>query len=225
MTHINLDLLKEAIIDMRYLLNRGYNRKTAADYVTSRYKLSKEERAIIFRAVYPDEQAKNRLKKLISNPEEITGKTLLIDGFNNIITIENALKGAILIKCDDGLIRDISYTSRKFKLTQYTETAIIMIFEILKIYKPKESIFFFDEQISFSGEIASKIRQKMREEGINGYAKTCKRNDTEIILKEEGIIASSDSLIMEKAERIFDLAGYITNSKFKERILDITVFK
>jgi hypothetical protein len=220
---MNLEILKEAIIDMRYLLNRGYNRKTAADYVTSRYKLSKEERAIIFRAVYPDEQAKSRLKKLI-NIEEVAGNTLLIDGFNNIITIENAVRGAILIKCDDGLIRDISYTSRKFKMTPYTEPAIMMMFEILKICKAKESIFFFDEQISFSGEIASKIRQKMREEGINGDAKTSKRNDTEIISKD-GIIASSDSLIMERANKIFDLAGYIVNSKFKEKILDITVFK
>ncbi|MCC6017789.1 MAG: DUF434 domain-containing protein [archaeon YNP-LCB-003-016] len=220
---MNLEILKEAIIDMRYLLNRGYNRKTAADYVTSRYKLSKEERAIIFRAVYPDEQAKSRLKKLI-NIEEVAGNTLLIDGFNNIITIENALRGAILIKCDDGLIRDISYTSRKFKMTQYTEKAIMLIFETLRMCRAKESIFFFDEQISFSGEIASKIRQKMREEGVNGDARTSKRNDTEIISKG-GIIASSDSLIMERANKIFDLAGYIINSKFKERILDITIFK
>jgi hypothetical protein len=223
MIPMNLEILKEAIIDMRYLLNRGYNRKTAADYITSRYKLSKEERAIIFRAVYPDEQAKSRLKKLI-NIEEVAGNTLLIDGFNNIITIENALRGAILIKCDDGLIRDISYTSRKFKMTQYTETAIMLIFETLRMCRAKESIFFFDEQISFSGEIASKIRQKMREEGVNGDARTSKRNDTEIISKG-GIIASSDSLIMERANKIFDLAGYIINSKFKERILDITIFK
>jgi len=223
MMSINLEILGEAIRDMRYLLNRGYNRKTAADYVASRYKLRKEERAIIYRSVYPDQQAQNRLKKML-NPEEISGKKLLIDGFNNIITLESALKGNLLLMCDDGVIRDISYTSRKFKYSQHTKEAIEMIFEALKTYRPSEVIFFFDKQISFSGEIASMVRKMINKEGLVGDAKTSKRNDTEILTFGE-IIASSDSIIIEKAAKIFDLAGYIAKSKFKGNILDVTIFK
>ncbi|MEM2757813.1 MAG: DUF434 domain-containing protein [Candidatus Methanomethylicia archaeon] len=220
---INLEALREAVKDMRYLLNRGYNRKTAADYIASRYKLSKEERAIIFRAVYPEQQVQNILKKLLS-PKDIIGERLLIDGFNNIITLESALKGHILLMCDDGVIRDISYTSRKFKFSLYTEDSIKMIFELLKVYRPAEVIFLFDQQISFSGELASIIRDIIEKENLVGYAKTSKRNDKEILSIGE-IIASSDSIIMEKARKIFDLAGYIIKSKFKDKILDITSFK
>lgn len=223
MMNINLESLREAIKDMRYLLNRGYNRKTAADYIASRYKLNREERAIIFRAVYPEQQVQNIFKKLL-NPEDIIGERLLIDGFNNIITLESALKGHILLMCDDGVIRDISYTSRKFKFSSYTEDSIKMIFEVLKVYKPSEVIFLFDQQISFSGELASMIRTIIEGENLIGYAKTSKRNDTEILSIGE-IIASSDSIIMERAKKIFDLAGHIIKSKFKDRILDVTSFK
>lgn len=222
MCEIRLEKLKEAVIDMRFLLNRGYHRKTAADYITSRYQLNEKERAIIYRAVYSIKKSEDTLRKILK-PEEIKDKVLSIDGFNNIITIENALKGNVLIKCDDGLIRDVSYTSRKFKFSENTNKALNMIFETLKIYKPSKIHFFFDKQISFSGEIASMVRLKMRDENIIGDAQTSSRNDKTIILLGE-IIASSDSLIIEKAKNIFDLAGNIIKSRYNHLILDITTF-
>ncbi|MCS7097241.1 MAG: DUF434 domain-containing protein [Candidatus Methanomethylicia archaeon] len=221
--NLNIELLKEAVIDLRYLLSRGYNRKTAVDYITSRYRLNREERAIIYRSVYSERDSKKRLNKLVK-PEDVIGKKLLIDGFNNIITIESALAGRILFVCDDGVIRDASYISKKFKFSQYTKKAIELIFGFLKQYRPFEILFLFDQQVSFSGEMASMIRELIIKEGLHGDAKTSKKNDIELLSMGE-IIASSDSIIIEKADRVFDLAGYIIKSKFSESILDISSFK
>ena len=76
-----LSKLKDAIIDMRYLLSRGYKREHAANFIASRYLLSKEERAILYRAVYDPIQAEIHKQKKVK-PEFISQRILTIDGYN-----------------------------------------------------------------------------------------------------------------------------------------------
>jgi len=215
--------LRAAIIDMRYLLSRGYNRKSAANYITSRYSLTRRERAILYRAVYPPNQAYKHMEKMVQ-PCCIIRKKLSIDGFNTLITLESALKGKTVIECDDGFIRDVSAVFGRFKFSDITLKALNLIFNFLEKYPPAETVFFFDSQVSFSGELASKIRELLSQRKLKGTAKTVKKNDKAVLL-QGGIVASSDSIIIEKANAVLDLAGQIIKKHFQSLIFNIKSIK
>ena len=211
--------LRDAIIDMRYLLNRGYNRKSAADYVASRYSLTKYGRAILYRGVFSEKQAISHLHKLVY-PKDLDNKIVAIDGFNVLITLETALNNKLLIKCDDGFIRDVSAVFGNFKPSKNTINALKLILDFILNYHPTRILLFLDSPISYSGELALKIRNIFKRKGIAGTAKTVKRGDVEVLLKGD-VIASSDSIIIERAKAMFDLAGQIIEQKYPQLIFDV----
>ena len=207
---INCRIL-EAAEDLRYLLNRNYNRDQALTFVGDHYKLHKEERFILYRAIYSQKEVRERKEKTISF-EELQGKTLTIDAYNVIIVLETMLKGKELIESDDSFVRDISGVFGKHKITKTTHQAISLIMQTLKQNPPKKTLIFFDSPVSKSGELAAITRRKMEEHGINGTAQVVKQADNAVIRRGE-VAATSDSVILQKAKKTFDLAGYIVREK------------
>lgn len=203
-----MKLKKEAIEDLRYLLSRGYDRSSAIKFIGDRYLLSKEQRLFLYRAVYPEEVSLLHKSKL-APPEEIKGSRLLIDGFNVIWTVFSAVKGYPVFLCDDGIVRDISGIHGSTINKEIFSELELIVFNIVQLM-PKETIFFFEKQISKSGEIAKKVRALLKENGLFGDARLVTSPDYELT-SIEGIVSSSDSIIIEKAKRIFDLAAYIIN--------------
>lgn len=54
-----------------------------------------------------------------------------IDGFNTVITLEVALSASLLLKCMDGTIRDLAGLRGTYCLIDKTDTAILLIGNIL----------------------------------------------------------------------------------------------
>ena len=80
----------DAVHDLRFLLSRGYNRKTSISIVGDKYQLGKTERQILYRAVY-DEETAERHKEKKASVAKVKGKRLGIDGYNVVITVESML--------------------------------------------------------------------------------------------------------------------------------------
>nr|MDO8080749.1 DUF434 domain-containing protein [Candidatus Freyarchaeota archaeon] len=210
MMFINHRIL-EAAEDLRYLLNRKYNRDQALNFVGDRYKLNREERFVLYRAIYSQTEAKERKEKAIKI-RELGDKTLTIDGYNVIIVLETMLDGKNLIDSDDAFVRDISGVFGKHKITKTTHQAIDLIMQTLKQKPPKKTLIFFDSPVSKSGELSAITRKKMEQYGINGTAQVAKQADNAVLRKGQ-VAATSDSVILQKAKKTFDLAGYIVRKK------------
>ena len=200
------DSLKDPVHDLRFLLDRGYNKDPAIKIVADKYRLTKKERNFLLRAVFSKNEAEEHKKKIIKN---MRGKDLAIDGYNVLITIESHLKKKEIFVSDDGFVRDISATFGKYKITRTTPKAIDMVFNEIKKLNPKSVTFIFDSQVSHSGELARMFREKMSEMEIGGTAKTAKNADY-VIANSKGIVATSDRAIIKKAKRVLDLAGKVT---------------
>ncbi|MFX1487180.1 MAG: DUF434 domain-containing protein [Promethearchaeota archaeon] len=215
-----LDLLTmgEAAKDLRYLLSRSYGRTSAVNFIGDKYLLDKEERHILFRAVYPPEDAEKRRNKLISI-EKVENKVLAIDGYNQIIVVESLLNRLPIIDCDDGFIRDITGVFSNYKVSNVTYDAIKLILDLVVEYLPKKTLFYFDQPISKSGELAMEVKKRLMEYGLEGDAGAVKQPDREV-LNEGEIVASSDGIIIDSAEMIVDLAGYIVR-KSKKKLVKI----
>jgi hypothetical protein len=203
----NFKDLQLAAEDFRYLLNRGFPRKASLELVGNRYELTLDERHLLHRGVFSDADSGPRRKKIIS-PKEIIHEDLVIDGHNVLITVEAALAGRPLILADDGFIRDISGLSGGFKKTEMTDKAIQLIVTFLKKWKPRHTLFLFDAPISKSGILAQKLRALLKKEGLPGDALAVKVPE-KILIGFQGVIATSDTAIIDRSKRVLDLAGNI----------------
>ena len=203
--------LQEAARDFRYLLNRGYPRKASLELVGNRYQLVHDERHLLHRGVFSDIDSKSRQKRIV-RLHTIKGKPLAIDGYNVIITIEAGLSGRPLIFGDDGFIRDISGLSASFKSSAKTTQAIQFLLDVLRSNKPLSTLFLFDAPISKSGALAEEIRTRMKEATLPGDALAIKVPE-EILIGFPGIVATSDTAIIDRSKRVVDLAGDLLRRK------------
>jgi hypothetical protein len=213
------DELWKAAEDLRLLLDRGYPKDASLQLVGNRYNLDRDGRHLLRRGVFPPALAEERSAKRVP-VAELKGTGLAIDGHNCIITLESALKGKTVLLADDGFIRDISGVSGGYKETRETNKALELIMNLIAEAEPAETRFLLDAPISGSGELAARIRGMMQERRIQGDASTHKVPET-MMAQYEGIIASSDTAVIDQAEQVFDLAGYLIQQQLGTPYLDL----
>jgi hypothetical protein len=205
--------LRKAAEDFRYLLNRGYPRKASLDLVGNRHGLAFDERHLLHRGIFADRDAKRRKAGRIAF-YRIRNKDLAIDGHNVIITLEAALAGLPLILGDDGFVRDISGLSGSYKPSERTEEVLSWIVDGLKRVKPVHTLILLDAPMSRSGELAREIRNRFIEEGIPGDARAV-RVPEKVLIGFPGIVATSDTAIIDRSKKAVDFAGAILRRRMK----------
>jgi hypothetical protein len=199
--------LPKASEDFRYLLNGGYPRKASLQLVGNRYHLSSDQRHLLHRGVFSDGDSESRRKRKLPIGR-IRNKDLAIDGYNVIITIEACLSGRPLVLGDDGFVRDISGLSGNFKRTERTEEALQSILNVLKRVEPHKTLFLLDAPISHSGNLAQEVRDLFKKEGLLGDAEAVKVPE-KILIGFPGVVATSDTAIIDQSEKVVDLAGHV----------------
>jgi hypothetical protein len=210
---MKLQALQKATEDFRYLLNRGYSRKAALELVGNRYQLTTDDRHLLHRGIFSDADSMLRRKIKVSI-KGIKNKNIAIDGYNVIITIEAGLLGRSLILGDDAFIRDISGLSGNFKKSEKTEEALKFVFDLIKKTQPNQTLFLFDAPISKSGKLAQEVRDRMRKENLSGDALAV-RVPEKILIGFPGVVATSDTAIIDQSNRVVDLAGYIITHQLR----------
>ena len=210
---IEKNKLQEAAYDLRFLLNRSYRKKGALQFVANKYLLNKDERNYLARSVCSDLISKERQEKII-DISKIEGQVLLVDGYNVLITVESLYNEDYdsIVLCDDGIIRDLNAVFGKYKLTNVTEMALNKILALISSYGPSCTCFFFDSPVSFSGKLATITKKIMEEYNVHGNVCLLKMVDTKIIRLsnlKNCIVATGDSVIIDKVDRVVDIPRYI----------------
>lgn len=205
-----LGIDENAAEDLRYLLSRGYGRISAVKFVGDKYKLDKPQRLLLYRGVYSPEGAAAHRKKLVGT-NDVQQEKLSVDGFNVLLTVNSELKGIPNYLSDDGFVRDVSEihsSATKANLSKPVQLTISALkdLEVAKVY------IIFDRLISKSGELSKQVFEELRANSVAGESLTAESADFEVLKRGE-IAASSDSIIIDKADRVFDLAAYVITRK------------
>lgn len=206
--------------DLKYLLNRGYRKKYALEFVANHYRLSQKERHFLFRCVFSDGEIGERKAKLLQ-PEDLEGKVLGVDGFNVLITLESLLEGKAIL-CEDGLLRDLKLQGG-YKISSRTLQTLSLLIDFLKTLDLKEVWFLYDAPVSKSGKVAELTRELLEQHSIPGKVKLSKAPDYD--LKAFEVVASSDIGIIEKVPFVVDLPQMIAEKKGLKYLSFIDVLK
>lgn len=192
--------LREAYRDLKYFLNRGYRKKNALEFVANHYRLSKGERHLLARCVFPDHWVRAVSLKIL--PEgALRGRIIGIDGFNVLITLESLFEGRAIL-CEDGMVRDLKL-QRGYRLGPLTLKAIGTLSEFLKGAGVGGAVILYDSPVSRSGEVAKLTRKALEEKDVSGEVRLSRAPDHE--LKTFETVATSDVGIIERVPYVVDI--------------------
>lgn len=206
----SLETLRKASGHVAYLLNEGYDKKQAATFVGNHFLLSERQRLAIVRSVAAKEQLKDRAAKRVSL-KELSGKTVWIDGFNTIITLEVLLNRSTLLQCMDGTIRDLAALRGTYRLIPETEEAIRRMLQALQDAEIKEAKILLDQPVSNSGRLKTLIAEVGEEFTMKLDIRITKEVDRELYGKE--YVITSDSIILDRCASWVNLTGEILKNE------------
>ncbi len=216
------DKLGQAIEDFYYLVNRGYNRDSVLDFVTARYKLSRLERLLIYRAVFDWRVSETRRKKIVSE-KELSDAFLLIDGFNVLSTIQSSLYSDILVRGTDKIVRDLSAYMRKIRVSPHLITSLYISLLFIDNFSPKYVLYVFDSQVSKSMLMVRAVSCFTKVMNMLANGRIERNTDKYIITNStDAIVVSSDSVIVDNVDKVYDLGGKVAEIISMETIIDLS---
>jgi len=204
----NIEKLRFAQQDVRWLLDRGYKMGGTVDFVGGHYQLSSRQRIALQRATASKRQYEQR-KATMLPMEFAKDGCIYIDGFNLIITLEVALSGSVLILGNDGVLRDLAGLRGTYSIIEQTDMALYFIGESLRKFAVPEVNFFLDAPVSNSG----KLRQKIVEHSVGWEIPVAVElvPNTDAILAQKARIVTGDSVLLDECGSWFNLSKQIVD--------------
>ncbi|MDG5491003.1 DUF434 domain-containing protein [Psychroserpens sp. SPM9] len=203
--------LKEAILDMHYLLSRGYAEKSSLQLVGNNYRLNVRQQQAV-RGMSASQQQVSRRQSHEITFDHINTETIIIDGFNLLIILESALSGAYIFKGLDHCYRDLSGVHGTYKRVQQTETALLLVGKLLKNNKV---IWVFDQPVSNSGKLKTMLREFAKHHNFN-WDIILENNPDKHLAESNQIVVSSDAWILDRSERWLNLGAHIIEQHIDE---------
>ena len=193
-----LETMRTASRHINYLINEGYDLKSASTFVGNHFLLSERQRLAIVRSLATKEQLETRRRK-----EKETGAEIWIDSFNMIITLEVLLCNSILFTCMDGTIRDLAALRGTYRIIPETINATIMLLNVLLEAETESVHILLDEPVSNSGRLKTLIADIGEKYPFTLDIRIRKDVDRELYGKEN--VITSDSVILDNCKSWINL--------------------
>ena len=210
--------VSDAVRDLRYLLDQGYPRDSAVNFVANHYRLLLNQRHLLARSVFSRREVAEHRRKSV-RASAVRGKRLGVDGYNVLITLESILTRKQVVRCDDGYVRDLRAIFGKYRVSLATPRALTELLRIIAGAKPNHVEFLFDKQVSRSGELAGMVRQRLERAKLEGDAQAV--GGVDLKLRSFDVVASSDRAIIRRAKAIWDIPAGLLKGK-AAKVIDLT---
>ena len=207
-----IPVLNEAVKDLSYLVSRGYSDSNhTVKLVGDRYRLTQRQRKAVYRAYCSDVAMVDRKAKGIL-PKELAGKSVAIDGYNLLITVESALSGGIVIECRDGTYRDIASVHGTYRKVEETLPAIHLIGDTLQKLAVAHVDIFLDRPVSNSGRLKNLMYEIANEKNFPWEIQLVNNPDRTIVQIADIVVVSSDGWVLDHSKQWVNLHRYIVDS-------------
>lgn len=206
--------------DYAYLIDRNYPERGTLKLVGDRYRLTRDQRTILYRGITSAEKSALRKAKIVN---DIEGKTLAIDGYNVLFSLLNYRLGRFTFISTDNVLRDAGSLHGKLKDEEKFTDCIKILAKHLSEMLPSQVDVFLDSPVSHSERHAGIISDIFQQFGIVVNCRVIRSADYGMKHLPFDVLATSDSVIIEDAEaRIVDLPRIILENQYKAELVSIT---
>ena len=191
--------MNAAAREIVFLINRGYDTKSACTFVGDHHLLSTRQRTALARITSTRAALEEReRKRMIQAPE-----SLVLDGFNTIITLEVALSGSLLLEGMDGTIRDLAGLRGSYRIVDKTVQAVELVLHGMEEQGVKSALFYLDQQVSNSGRLRGLILEKAADRGVQVQVELHPGVDS-VLSRMENVV-TADAIILDKCGSWYNL--------------------
>jgi hypothetical protein len=202
-------VLRAAVEDLSWLLTKGYSNKTSVKLVGDRYKLRERQRKALQRCAASDQACLDRRAK--KTPlSQLDGSTVVVDGYNVLLTIEAALCGGLLLLAHDGVLRDLTAMSAHYRRIEATVKAVKLLADFFTDRGCVQVIWYLDRPISNSGRLKRLILEIVADRVPPWRVDLTDRTDT-LLIQSPYVVASADSAVIDGCHRWVNLARAIVD--------------
>ncbi len=214
-----LPTLRAAHAELRWLLDRGYPLDPALAFVGGHHQLAARQREALRRATASTAQAAARAASRLPLSAVREGP-LLLDGLNLIITLETASDGGLLVRGDDGVVRDLAGLRGSYRPIPATDAALAALGDALQELRAPAVGILLDAPVSNSGELRKRILARSAEWRIPIDVRLVP--DADPVLASGARIVTADSVVLDRAAGWFDLGSWIVGTRMPDaRVVDL----
>jgi hypothetical protein len=153
---------------------------------------------------------------------DLKNQELWIDGYNLLTSLEAALSGGVILGARDGCYRDMASMHGNYRKVVETIPVIHIVGELAAQWHVVACHWLLDQPVSNSGRLKKMLLAVGQEHGWNWQVELVP--DPDAVLKSvDQIVASSDSQILDHAQRWFNSARVAIESRAHDAwVLDLS---
>jgi len=207
-------ILRAAVDDLSCLLTRGYSDRASLKLVGDRYSLRDRQRKALQRCAASDRACIQRQEKQLPLAA-LDGETIVVDGYNVLLTLEAALSGGLLLLARDGVMRDLTAMSAHYRRVDSTRVAVELLADFFTAVGCIQVIWYLDRPVSNSGRLKRLIQTAVTDRTPPWRVDLTDRTDT-LLASSPHVVASADSAVIDGSQRWFNLARVVVESATSE---------
>ena len=203
----SIPILQRAVKELSWLRTRGYSDRASLTLVGDRYSLRDRQRKALQRCAAGDQQIAKRERTKVA-AADLAGRTVVIDGYNIILSLETALCGGVLLLARDGVFRDLAAMSRHYRRIDATRDAIEILGESLDHFGCADIHLLLDRPVSNSGRLRKLILESVDKRTASWHVDLTNKTDR-LLIDSPHIVATGDSAILDRCTCWFNLCRSI----------------
>jgi len=206
--------------DYFYLIDRKYPEPGTLKLVGDRYRLTRDQRTIMYRGISSAEKSALRKAKLVT---DITRKSVGIDGYNVLFSLLNYRLGRFTFISTDDVMRDAGSLHGRLKDEEMFTDCINLLATHLSVMHPSQVEVFLDSPVAHSERHARVITDIFQKFSLVVNCRVIRSADYGLKHLPFEVLATSDSVIIENAEnKVIDLPRAILEKQYNAELVKIS---
>ena len=220
-TDETLPLLRAAVADLSWLLTRGYSDKASLKIVGDRYSLRDRQRKALQRCAAADQNRTRRHEHEVA-ADQLRGQTVVVDGYNVLLSIEAALCDGVLLLARDGTFRDLAAMSGHYRRVHATRPAVGLLADFFADTETAQVVWYLDRPVSNSGRLKKLIEETVAGRNPSWQVELIDQAD-KTLAESAHVVATADSAIIDRCDRWVNLARLVIERSVPDAwILDLS---
>lgn len=182
--------------------------------VGDRYALRDRQRMALQRCAAGHEESRRRRSSAVE-ASALEGRTVAVDGYNVLLTLEAALSGGVLLLARDGAVRDLAAMSAHYRRVQATRPALALLKHFFERSGCCDVRWYLDRPVANSDRLRRLIEKEVRGATPPWTVELVDQVDR-VLATGGDLVATADSGIIDRVDQWLNLSRAIVEGSIPD---------